>query len=38
MEIDITSFFENAEPFEFSHSIAEGGRTAGPDTWRAVLL
>jgi hypothetical protein len=37
MEIDITSFFENAEPFKFSHSIAEGGRNAGPNTWRAAL-
>lgn len=33
MEIDITSFFENAEPFEFSASIAERGENAGPETW-----
>ena len=37
MEIDITSFFENADPFEFSHSVAEGGPNAGPETWRAAL-
>jgi len=37
MEIDITSFFENAEPWKFSHSIAEGGPSAGSDTWRAAL-
>ena len=29
MEIDITAFFENADPFEFSHSRAN----AGPQTW-----
>lgn len=33
MEIDITTFFENADPFEFSHSRAEGGANAGPQTW-----
>ena len=32
MEIDITSFFENAAPWTFSHSIAEGGPSAGSDT------
>jgi hypothetical protein len=37
MEIDITSFFENAEPWKFSHSIAEGGPSAGSDTWRTAL-
>lgn len=37
MEIDITSFFENADPFEFSHSRAEGGPNAGPETWQAAL-
>jgi hypothetical protein len=37
MEIDITSFFENADPFEFSHSIAEDGPNAGPETWQAAL-
>lgn len=36
MEIDITSFFENADPFEFSHSRAEGGPDAGPNTWNAA--
>lgn len=36
MEIDITDFFNNADAFQFSHSIAEGGKTAGPDTWNAA--
>jgi hypothetical protein len=33
MEIDITSFFESADPFEFSASRAERGQNAGPETW-----
>lgn len=33
MEIDITSFFESADPFEFSASHAERGQNAGPETW-----
>lgn len=33
MEIDITSFFESANSFEFSASHAERGRNAGPETW-----
>jgi hypothetical protein len=33
MEINITSFFENADPFEFSASICERGKNAGPETW-----
>jgi hypothetical protein len=37
MEIDITTFFENADPFEFSHSQLEGGPNAGPETWAAAL-
>lgn len=37
MEIDITTFFENADPFEFSRSCAEGGQNAGPETWAAAL-
>lgn len=36
MEIDITDFFNNADAFQFSHSKAEGGQTAGPDTWNAA--
>lgn len=36
MEIDITDFFNNADAFQFSHSIAEGGKTAGLDTWNAA--
>lgn len=33
MEIDITSFFETADPFEYSASRAERGQNAGPETW-----
>ena len=33
MEIDITEFFKDAEPFEFSASRAERGDNAGPETW-----
>ena len=33
MEINITSFFENADAFEFSASVAERGKNAGPETW-----
>jgi hypothetical protein len=37
MEIDITEFFNSADPFEFSHSRSEGGPNAGPETWQAAL-
>ena len=30
MEIDITEFFNSAEPYEFSASRAERGPNAGP--------
>ena len=33
MEIDITEFVTNEEPYEFSGSIAERGPNAGPQTW-----
>jgi hypothetical protein len=33
MEIDITRFFNESEPFEYSASIAERGVNAGRDTW-----
>lgn len=33
MDINITSFFKNADPFEFSGSIAERGKNAGSETW-----
>ena len=33
MEIDITRFFNEADPFEFSASRAERGQNAGPETW-----
>lgn len=37
MEIDITDFFNNAAPMDYSASVAEIGRNAGPDTWRAAV-
>lgn len=33
MEIDITDFVNNADPFEFSASVAERGKNAGRETW-----
>lgn len=33
MEINITEYVENAEMFDFSASVAERGRNAGPETW-----
>lgn len=36
MEIDITDFFNNEAPMDYSASVAEIGRDAGPDTWRAA--
>jgi hypothetical protein len=33
MEIDITRFFNEAEPFDYSASRAERGDNAGPETW-----
>lgn len=32
-EINITRLVADVDPFAFSHSIAEGGQGAGPDTW-----
>ena len=37
MELDITEFVLNTEPFDFSASIAERGPNAGPDTWRNAV-
>lgn len=37
MEIDITDFFENGNPFEFSASNWERGVNAGPETWANAL-
>ena len=37
MEIDITEFFNSAEPYEFSASVAERGQNAGRDTWRNAV-
>lgn len=33
MELDITSFFNDADPFDYSASRAERGANAGPETW-----
>jgi hypothetical protein len=34
MEIDITDFVRDADPFEYSASVAERGQNAGPETWQ----
>lgn len=36
MEINITSLID-ADMFQFSHSVAEGGENAGRNTWNAAL-
>jgi hypothetical protein len=36
MEIDITDFVTNEDPFDYSHSQAEGGPNAGRHTWQAA--
>jgi hypothetical protein len=36
MEIEITQLLET-DMFTFSHSCAEGGENAGPETWNAAL-
>lgn len=36
MELNITRFFNEATPRDYSASIAEIGRNAGADTWRAA--
>lgn len=35
-ELDITEFFNNAAPMDYSASRAEIGQNAGEDTWRAA--
>ena len=37
MEIDITPFFTESDPFDFSASVAERGQNAGPETWLNAL-
>lgn len=37
MELNITAFVREQDMFDFSHSAAEGGHTAGTDTWRAAI-
>ena len=36
MELNITRFFNEATPRDYSASVAEIGRNAGADTWRAA--
>ena len=36
MDINITKFFNEAAPMDYSASVAEIGANAGPDTWRAA--
>ena len=37
MEIDITEFYQTACPKDYSASVAEIGKNAGADTWRAAI-
>jgi hypothetical protein len=37
MEIDITTFFNDADAFDYSASIAERGQSAGADTWHNAV-
>lgn len=37
MEIDVTRFVSEAEPFEFSASIAERGKNVARETWDAAV-
>ena len=36
MELNITAFYNNTYPSDYSASVAEIGASAGPDTWRAA--
>lgn len=36
MELNITRLFREIAPMDYSASVAEIGRNAGPDTWRAA--
>lgn len=36
MELNITKFFREAAPMDYSASVVEIGTNAGPDTWRAA--
>lgn len=37
MEIDVTPFVTEHSMWDCAHSVAEGGPTAGRDTWEAAL-
>ena len=36
MQINITKFYNEAAPINYSASVAEIGANAGPDTWNAA--
>lgn len=38
MEIDITSFVTDEEPFDYSASITERGKNAGTETWSNAIV
>ena len=38
MELDITHFFNEADPFDYSASVAERGENAAFQTWNAALV
>ncbi len=35
-EVNVSRLIDDVDPFAFSHSQAEGGKNAGPDTWNAA--
>lgn len=35
-DVNVSRLVDDVDPFDLSHSIAEGGQTAGRDTWRAA--
>ena len=37
MEICVNCLLNDVDPFDLSHSIAEGGKNAGRDTWAASV-
>jgi len=37
MDINITRFYREAAPMDYSASVAEIGQDAGPSTWQAAL-
>lgn len=37
MEVNITSFVTDADPFDYSRSVAEYGQDAGPSSWSNAM-